>query len=159
MKLLDHGIMRKFLLISGIFLTRSSDFIIFYFLLLFLYAWLWKREKCTVSESNVWKGLNRFFLSQKKKKERDGQEEFFKLEDELYEQKKPSPLLMRFIKWRVRCTKANPGKQGSEKESMGPSILIQKPGLKKERGRESENFGQRARRDIKGDELFSTPRW
>lgn len=40
---------------------------------------------------------------------------------------------MRFIKWRVRCTKANPGKQDSEKESMGPSILIQKPGLKKKK--------------------------
>lgn len=42
------------------------------------------------------------------------------------------PSIDGFLKWRVRGTKANPGKQSREKESMGRSILIQTLG-KRER--------------------------
>lgn len=52
---------------------------------------------------------------------------------------------------KVRGTKANPGKL--EKKSVWTRLLLFKIGAK-----EREKFGQGARRDIKGDELFSTPR-
>lgn len=52
---------------------------------------------------------------------------------------------------KVRATKVNPGKL--EKMSVLARLFLFKIGAK-----EREKFGQRARRDIKGDELFSTPR-
>lgn len=47
--------------------------------------------------------------------------------------------------------KANPGKL--EKMSVRACLFLFKTRVK-----ERENFGQRAERNIKGDELFSTPR-
>lgn len=129
--------MGKFLLISRIFLTWSSDFIIFYFLLLFLYAWLWKREKCTVSESNVWKGLNRFFFITKEKEKKGRPRRIFQTWRWTLRAKKALPSIDAVYKVKGPMYKSKSWKAGQRKGEYGSVHSYSKTWFKK-RERERE---------------------